>query len=240
MMVRAICLWPGLPAIWLRGLARELFMSLIFSWFICGLLLATFVWPEWVSLGILRLLWLLAVGAWAASTLRNCWTLPKLLAIGDQHSAQALVDAQLEYLRGNWFEAEAKLLQILHEHPRDAEALLLLVGILRRTRRFPPALRRVAQLERLDTASGWQFEINREKRIIERDIAEHNSTQAGRSGAPTEDIPIEDADGNAESPTALPRPTSEAGTSEAGTPEAGTQPVMETAVELRQPAEALG
>ncbi len=44
--------------------------------------------------------------------------------------------AQVDYLAGNWFEAEAKLLQILHEYPRDAESHLLLVGVLRHTRRF--------------------------------------------------------------------------------------------------------
>jgi len=163
---------------------------------------------------MLRLLWLLAIGAWSAAALRNCWVLPKLLAIGDQQSAQALVDAQLEYLRGNWFEAEAKLLQILHDHPRDAEALLLLVGILRRTLRFSPALRRLAQLERLDTASGWQFEIIGEKRLIERDMAESAVAQADATSAPTEGTANDtanDTDRATKRPTAEGRATLEVG-----------------------------
>ena len=80
--------------------------------------------------------------------------------------------AQTDYLAGNWFEAEAKLLQILHDFPRDAESQLLLVGVLRRTRRFRPALRRLAHLETFDSASRWRYEILRERAIIERRIAE--------------------------------------------------------------------
>ncbi len=179
MALRAICLWPGLPAAWMLGLSRSLVTALIYTWCVCGLLLATFVWPEWIAVSLLRLLWLVAVVTWIAASVRNCVRLPMLLATGDEHSSQALVGAQQEYLRGNWFEAEAGVLQVLHDHPRDAEALLLLVGILRRTQRFQPALRRLGQLELLETAARWHFEIQREKTWIERAMAdENNSDQA--------------------------------------------------------------
>lgn len=85
--------------------------------------------------------------------------------------------AQTDYLAGNWFEAEAKLLQILHDFPRDAESQLLLVGVLRHTRRFRPALRRLAHLETLDSALRWRHEIIRERAIIERRIAEELEEQ---------------------------------------------------------------
>ncbi|MEZ6080636.1 MAG: hypothetical protein R3C56_34670 [Pirellulaceae bacterium] len=54
----------------------------------------------------------------------------------------------------------------MHQHPRDAEAMLLLVGILRphtaiSTRPAP----RLRQLELLETAAVWHFEIEREKGV---------------------------------------------------------------------------
>lgn len=166
--LRPVCLWPGLPSAWLLGVVRGLLLAVAFSWCVCWLLLATFVWPDWISLSLLRLAWLAASGLWLASTIGNCLQLPRLLATVDHHSSQAFVEAQAEYLLGNWFEAEAKLLQIVHRQPRDAEALLLLVGVLRRTQRYAPALRRLQQLERLDTAAAWHFEITREGELIQR------------------------------------------------------------------------
>ena len=183
MALRAICLWPGLPATWMLGVARGLLVALVYAWCICGLLLATFVWPDWIAVSLLRLLWLVAVATWSVATVRNCMYLPRLLATCDAHSSLALVSAQQEYLRGNWFDAEASVLKVLHHHPRDAEALLLLVGILRRTQRFQPALRRLKQLESLQSAAIWHFEIQREKVWISRAMAQTQEPPAQESAA---------------------------------------------------------
>lgn len=83
----------------------------------------------------------------------------------------AFTQAQEEYLRGNWFAAEARLLAILHAESRDVEALLLLISVLRQTRRWQPALRRLKQMELLDGSHPWRHEIAREKGLIERAIA---------------------------------------------------------------------
>lgn len=175
--LRPVCLWPGLPQAWMLGVGRSLCIALGFTWGVCWLLLATFVWPDWVSTVALRILWCTAVLIWLVSTIRNCWYLPRLLATSDAHSSQALVEAQTEYLRGNWFEAEAKLLQVLHVHPRDAEALLLLVGVLRRTQRWQPALRKLKQLTLLESAYLWRFEIERERQLLERSQQLQSATE---------------------------------------------------------------
>jgi len=182
MALRAICLWPGLPAAWMLGVSRSLLVALVFAWSICGLLLATFVWPDWIAVSLLRMLWLTAIATWIGAAFKNCLRLPGMLATSDAHSSLALAGAQQEYLRGNWFEAEASILQILHDHPRDAEAMLLLVGILRRTRRFQPALRRLGQLERLETAAVWHFEIEREKEWIARAMADDSKALENEAG----------------------------------------------------------
>lgn len=95
-----------------------------------------------------------------------------LLETSSPATSEVFIQAQQEYVRGNWFDAEALLLEIVHQHPRDAESLLLLVGVLRHTRRWQPALRRLEQLELLDNASPWRFEIQQERTLIASGIAE--------------------------------------------------------------------
>ncbi len=172
---RAVCFWPGLPSAWHLGLARGLVIAIVFSWCVCGLLLATFVWPAWISIGLLRLLWLAAVSTWLVTSGRNLLCLRSMLETSSTSGAEMFVTAQAEYLAGNFFEAEAILLEILHQHPRDAEALLLLACVLRRTKRWQAALRRLGQLELIDAAAPWQYEIKREKCLIERDMATTNA-----------------------------------------------------------------
>ena len=68
-------------------------------------------------------------------------------------SHTTLRKAQREYLQGNWFDAEALLLDILQRNPRDAAATLLLVGVLKQTLRWQAALRRLDHLETLTPAA---------------------------------------------------------------------------------------
>ncbi len=171
MPVRTVCFWPGLPAAWFLGSASGLAVALVFAWLVSLLVVATFVWPDWISLGMLRLGWCLALGVWLVSAVRNVWRLPAMLQTTSSESLKAFTNAQAEYLRGNWFEAEAILLQVLHGHPRDAEAMLLLVGVLRHTQRWQPALRRIAQLELIESSAPWRYEILREKSLIQRSVA---------------------------------------------------------------------
>ncbi len=111
--------------------------------------------------------------------LRSQWQFVRLMQVSKPLEAKDnFLVAQTDYLAGNWFEAEAKLLQILHDFPRDAESQLLLIGVLRHTRRFRPALRRLANLETLDSAVRWRYEIKRERGIIESRIAEELAEQA--------------------------------------------------------------
>ncbi|MEZ6080635.1 MAG: hypothetical protein R3C56_34665 [Pirellulaceae bacterium] len=46
------------------GSVRSLLIALVFAWCVCGLLLATFVWPDWIAVSLLRLLWLTAIATW--------------------------------------------------------------------------------------------------------------------------------------------------------------------------------
>jgi hypothetical protein len=73
-----------------------------------------------------------------------------------------------EYLRGNWYEAEAACKNMLRRVPGDIQARLLLASLLRRTRRWPEAMEQLTALKQLEAAAGWEFEIaDEEQRLAE-------------------------------------------------------------------------
>ena len=175
---RLSCFWPGLAQAWWRGSFAGLMAALAFGWGLCILLVATFIWPDWFYHWVVSLGWFAMLTFWLIASVRSHWHFGQLQAdagpvAGDSRFAQA----QTEYLRGNWFEAESLLLAILTDTPRDAEAHLLLAGVHRQTRRWSAAFRRLDQLELLDTAARWTFEIRRERQLIERRKREYLATQ---------------------------------------------------------------
>lgn len=172
--MRIAMFWPGLEAAWTRGESRGLLLSVFFAWAICWLLMATFVWPELAISSLVILGWCGFGLTLLVMLIKGLLQPPKSWSSED---AETLFSAaQHEYLRGNWFESEAKLLQILQQNPEDVSAALLLVGVLRQTSRFAPALRRIEQLELLDATRAWQFEVAQEKRLIERAQEEQESS----------------------------------------------------------------
>lgn len=178
-----VCFWPGLAASWYRGVVQSLAIAIAFAWMVCVLLLATFVWPEWIGTWLLRGLWLVAFGIWSGGTMWNHMQLKHLLSDSSGSLTEEFMDAQEAYLRGDWFEAEAILLEIIEKSPRDAEAVLLLVGVLRHTKRWHPALRRLQQLELIENATPWRFEIIRERQFIEAALADEGQAEASISTA---------------------------------------------------------
>ena len=152
-------------------------MAIGYSWMICWLLLLTFVWPGWLSVWLSGALWGVAAVYWLYELVKlQISGLLPAHAIGEDLTTEFAL-AQAEYLKGNWFDAEAKLLSILEREPDDVSAALLLVGVLRHTGRFRPALRRLEQIELRDAAANWRFEIQRESKLIEQAVSEE-STQA--------------------------------------------------------------
>ena len=181
---RLACFWPGLAAAWYRGNTTSAAISVGSMWALSVLLLATFVWPQWMSVWVFRSLWLLAGVVWLVAAIRSQWQFQRMMLVAKPLEAKDnFLQAQVDYLAGNWFEAEAKLLQILHEFPRDAECQLMLVGVLRRTKRFRPGLRRLAHLETLDSAARWRHEIRRERELIELRMAEESEEATSNPSA---------------------------------------------------------
>lgn len=77
-----------------------------------------------------------------------------------------LRQAQREYLRRHWIEAELLVGRILARRPGDVEARLLQASIFRRTARHAAARRELALLARDPQAVGWSLEIQTELRQL--------------------------------------------------------------------------
>lgn len=175
---RLSCFWPGLAQAWWRGSASALLAAILFGWGLSVLMLATFVWPNWFRSWLVTSCWIGMLIFWVVECVRSNWQYGTMQrdagpVAGDNRFCQA----QSEYLKGNWFEAESLLHAILADAPRDAEAHLLLASVLRHSRRWAAALRRLDQLELLDTSARWRFEIRQERRLVLQRQQEHQEQE---------------------------------------------------------------
>ncbi len=179
--MRSMAWWPGLTNLWYRGEIYSLAIALLFAALFNIALLATLIWPEWPT--VVCSAWSFPIG-FALWFVRSLWVLLSFVAIwtfGASFFSTSMIRASLpsvecdnllavaqsDYLRGQYFEAEATLHRILSTGHEDVEAALLLASILRRTGRFRQALDCLERLERLDRARLWNSEIAAERRRCE-------------------------------------------------------------------------
>lgn len=171
-------LWPGLPYLWRQGQWSGLALALGFGMLLNGLLLASFVWVELLSPGMLRAAWFVTGGLWLASAVTSAWY-GWGVAPRRANSAEAMFREALgEYLQGKWFEAERILGRLLDTQPRDIEARLMLATLLRHNARFGEAAEQLARLELLQSAQTWAREIDVEKQAIAEALAELRQAEA--------------------------------------------------------------
>lgn len=178
-----VCLWPGLPQLWLRGTWSALALAVGFCGLVNFLLAATFVWTAWLSVSLIWAGWI-AVGivwvasAWGAKPAPEITVdSPPTLAAAEPGGKDLLLDVYTQYLQGNWFEAETILQEMLRLQPRDAEALLQLATLQRHTERLEEAADTLDRLERLDESIRWQLEITAERVYLARLQAEQDSSE---------------------------------------------------------------
>lgn len=164
------CLWPGLPELWWRGRLTALPAALAFAIALNLILVAKFIYPEWLSLGLVRLAGWLGLAAWAYLSLKSIRELPNLLVPrAASKTPDRFMDAHLAYLRGQWREAEACLTDCLAVENRDPPALLLLAGVYRHTRRWDAAERLLDEIRLTEAADRWWLEVETERKRLDRD-----------------------------------------------------------------------
>lgn len=164
-----LCLWPGLPQLWLAGAWSGLALAIGFAALLNLLLLTSLLWTEWVE-GAFRFAgWTAVAVLWSVSAVTGWrWSRQHSVRRGGSRQEDLFPRALGEYLRGNWYEAEAACKTSLRRVPGDVQARLLLATLLRRTRRWPEARQHLETLKRLESAATWEFEIaNEEQRLGE-------------------------------------------------------------------------
>jgi len=185
-----LCLWPGLPRLWLYGNLPALLWAAAFAGLLQVALLTGFAWPELLPSAVRTLLWLGVTSVWLVSAVVSCSKLPYTTQIRHSVSADALFrEAQTEYLKGNWFQAEALLQRVLQYDVDDVEARLALTSLYRRVRRVAEAEDQLRQLQRFSVSERWQPEIQREQQFLCRLASrEDDSTSAPVSVRPPERV----------------------------------------------------
>ena len=169
---RVLAFWPGFPGLLRYGRWSFLAVALAFGLAINLLLILNFFWTEYITpsqrnvLLVALLVLYVALTAIAAQLSKRIETIRNTDAKGD-----AFREAVLQYLRGNWFEAQCCLNILLKKNPHDAEALLMLMTLLRHTKRYAEAEEVLHQLDRIEEADRWRIEIALEKRAIFKEMA---------------------------------------------------------------------
>ena len=188
----ASCLWPGLPHLWTRGSWAGLAVAVGFTALGNGLLLATFVFDEWmtgqslwIGYGTLVAVWLIAGWHGRLVLRRHSAGLvgePRGEQSQDRKQEQRdrlFREAQQSYLRSDWVATEKVLLQLLKQDARDVESRLMLATLWRHQGRTAESLRQLDRLERLEAAEKWSHEIAAE-RAAAASTAAPDKTQEGQ------------------------------------------------------------
>ena len=164
------CLWPGLPELWWRGRLAALPTAVAFAAAFNLLLVARFVYPEWLAMGLVKIAGWVGFAVWVVLVVKSTQQLAGLIsprAVSDQPDRFA--DAHVAYLQGRWDEAEALFSECLAVESRDPPALLLLAGAYRKSRRWEAAERLLEEIRLTEAADRWWLEVAAETKRLERD-----------------------------------------------------------------------
>jgi hypothetical protein len=166
-------LWPGLARAWTLRRWEGLALAVGFGAALSAALIATFVWRRWPAADAMTatVAWGLVVGLWVLGIawLREDWrTLRGGRQVAASPEADALLrEAQHQYMKGHWLEAETLAMKLTHLNPTDVEARLLLASVQRRSQQWNEARRGLIELRKEAGAALWLLEIDSELRQIE-------------------------------------------------------------------------
>lgn len=165
------CLWPGMSELWWRGHLSALPAAIAFAAVLNALLIAQFVYTDWLSGGLVMLACWVVIAAWGVLTVRSIRELPLLLTPREaSDEPDRFPEAQIAFLRGDYAAAEDYLNACLAVEPRDPPALLMLSGIYRQTGRLGAAQLLLGEIRKLEVAQKWDLEFQIEESRLQRDL----------------------------------------------------------------------
>jgi len=159
-------LWPGFTRAWVFGKWEGVLLAGLFAAALNTALLTTFGPRETVhNTALIGSAWVLVLGFWSVGIWWRAQDLSRM-RITNQNTTNRndslLLEAQQNYLKGHWIEAESIVVQMLAQDSADIEAWLLLASVQRRTLRSAEAQRTLTELQSHPAASKWQLEIESE------------------------------------------------------------------------------
>ena len=166
---RLIGLWPGLPAAWMRGRVCSLLIALGFAVVLEVALLTSVVWPLWLGRNTVAVVWFCVVVYWLIGALPFFvrGTLgSRDLNFGNRQRLDLFRQAQREYLRGDWFQAEQRLHGLLAADETDVVVQLMLASLYRRIDRPERAERHLDLVAQYDQPGKWQWEVSQQRRQL--------------------------------------------------------------------------
>ena len=178
--------------------------AILFAACLNFLLVARFIYPEWLIPSLVRIACWVAVAVWISLVVRQMGQLPALLqprSVAD--TPDPFPQARDLFLQAQWAEAEAKLAHCLEIDPRDCQALLMLAAVYRHTERFAAAQHALDMLRRLETADHWGLECQTEQRKLDRaqreDVETHTKDPDGGNESGSSEAAAEETSRAAES-----------------------------------------
>lgn len=182
-------LWPGLPQLWRQAGWGSLAVAAGFAALVNLALASSLVWSELLTPGPRIGVWAAVAVVWTGSAFVSYWQQcrrPVEQAHGTAEGAFAL--ALDHYLKGNWFEAEHVLRELLGRDPGDVDAGLTLATLFRHTGRHDEALRQLDAIERLEASGKWELEISRERELL-AEVGAEDAQASGQSASAGADDP---------------------------------------------------
>jgi hypothetical protein len=179
----AMLLWPGLPQIWYRGqwigLAKALGAAVLLN----VVLLGTFGWSEQISSGTRNVLWLAVGGFWTASAVAGYVQTRRQVKRKQVAPAKDTYPQAMDYyLKGDYFQSECLLVDLLTRNERDLDARVMLATLYRHARRYEEATKQLDLLVRFEGSEKWQVEIERERTLIEEGIKDGKHREDASGG----------------------------------------------------------
>jgi hypothetical protein len=168
-----VFLWPGLPELWLGGHWTGLAKAIGAAAMLNAVLIGGFGWSELINSGTRNIL-LAAVGLlWMASAVAGYMQTNRRADRKPNTRAKDTFEQALDlYLKGDHFQAECLLVEMLGRNERDLDARLMLATLYRHNRRYEEAGKQLDTLARFEGIEKWTLEIERERLLIEEGTRE--------------------------------------------------------------------
>jgi thioredoxin-like negative regulator of GroEL len=130
-------------------------------------LLGTFGWSELLAPELCKGLWVLLGVVWVGSAILSLgWTRRQRIRPSTDAHGDTFSQAVEHYLKGDWFQAQRVLGDLLRSDASDVDARLMLATLLRHTGRLQEAAAELDLLRRFEGAVKWELEIERERELL--------------------------------------------------------------------------